>query len=315
MVKALLTTHYALCFFFFELMILRLMLTAALMTMSQQKHSEDARRIAMEDIGSHPDEMDTGKALLRKIEKAMDNSPKYDLKSPETTPEGQLMLNPKLTRKEAIKLAKKDYNRRNAARARYRNKSLHDDLQQRVYKLIHEKQVVMKERTTLEQQIVDLKRQNANLVQMDQKLREDVKEGSKASVYRMGVPPTLESILEKQACSPVCSSSDRLSLHAPLFPSLRTVALLDYDNARLILRQKIEQEAQERRKHNLLQRIGVMRLLDARRANQVSLVGRESQAILPLLAAAATGRNSSTINTFSGQSAATLDPSTRFLLR
>ena len=287
------TAHNALCFSFDLILRITFTFIAALLTMYQQKNSKDSRRKALQDIASHSDEMDTDKALLRKIEKAMDNNPKYDLKSPETTPEGQLLLNPKLTRKEAIKLAKKDYNRRNAARARYRNKSLHDDLQQRVYKLIQEKQQVMKERTALEQQIVDLKKQNASLVQMDLKLREGFKQGSKAS----------------------SSSGDSLSLHKPLLPSLRTAALLDYDNARLILRQRIEQEAQERRKQDLLQRIGVVRLLEARRANQVSLVGRENQAILPMLAAAAaSGRNSSIINTFSGQSAAASDPSTRFLL-
>lgn len=53
------------------------------------------------------------------------------------TVEGQLASNPNMSREEAKEAAKKEYNRRNAARARVRNKDMVKSLQKRVNELTH----------------------------------------------------------------------------------------------------------------------------------------------------------------------------------
>ena len=61
-----------------------------------------------------------------------------------------------------------------AARARYRNKSLQGDLQQKVYQLLKNKEQVLKERRELEEQIAGLRQKNVSLIQMDQSLRQSL---------------------------------------------------------------------------------------------------------------------------------------------
>lgn len=88
-----------------------------------------------------------------------------DLRAPETTPNGQLLLNPNLTMDEAALFAKREYNRRNAARARYRSKGLQDNLQQKVYRLAQDTEKLNKEREDLEKLVSDLQKQNRQLME------------------------------------------------------------------------------------------------------------------------------------------------------
>jgi hypothetical protein len=100
-----------------------------------------------------------------KISNAKDKKPALDLRAPETTPNGQLLLNPNLTMDEATLFAKREYNRRNAARARYRTKGLQDTLQQKVYRLAQDTEKLQKERKELEKLISDLQTQNRQLIE------------------------------------------------------------------------------------------------------------------------------------------------------
>jgi hypothetical protein len=100
-----------------------------------------------------------------KINNAKDKKPALNLRAPETTPNGQLLLNPNLTMDEATLFAKREYNRRNAARARYRTKGLQDTLQQKVYRLAQDTEKLQKERKELEKLISDLQTQNRQLLE------------------------------------------------------------------------------------------------------------------------------------------------------
>lgn len=96
---------------------------------------------------------------------ADDKKSTLDLRAPETTPDGQLSLNPNLTMEEATLFAKREYNRRNAARARHRSKGLQDNLQQKVYHLAQETDKLNKEREKLEKLVSELQTQNRLLME------------------------------------------------------------------------------------------------------------------------------------------------------
>ena len=81
-----------------------------------------------------------------------------------TTPEGQMQKNPYMTYEEARIAAKREYNRRNAARARVRSKKLVDDLQQKVYKLTHEVGQLKNANQGLKAQVESLTKNNNDLL-------------------------------------------------------------------------------------------------------------------------------------------------------
>ena len=80
------------------------------------------------------------------------------------TPEGQLRRNPGLGEEEARIAAKREYNRRNAARARTRNKALIGDLQRKVTKLTRYTEDLQRRNDILRAQLDMLSTQNQELM-------------------------------------------------------------------------------------------------------------------------------------------------------
>jgi hypothetical protein len=81
-----------------------------------------------------------------------------------TTPEGQLAMNPKLTSKAAATEAKREYNRRNAARARKRNKHMVGGLQEKVHSLTRRAEELQRSNDVLQAQLEVLQTQNRDLL-------------------------------------------------------------------------------------------------------------------------------------------------------
>jgi hypothetical protein len=82
-----------------------------------------------------------------------------------TTPEGQMAMNPgKLTAKAAATEAKREYNRRNAARARKRNKHMVGDLQEKVHSLTKRTEDLQRSNDVLRAQLEVLQTQNRDLL-------------------------------------------------------------------------------------------------------------------------------------------------------
>jgi hypothetical protein len=81
-----------------------------------------------------------------------------------TTPEGQMAMNPKLTAKAAATEAKREYNRRNAARARKRSKYMVGDLQEQVHSLTSRAEDLQRSNDVLQAQIEVLQSQNRDLL-------------------------------------------------------------------------------------------------------------------------------------------------------
>jgi hypothetical protein len=81
-----------------------------------------------------------------------------------TTPEGQMAMNPKLTAKAAGTEAKREYNRRNAARARKRNKHHVGGLEEKVYSLTKRTEDLQRSNDVLQAQVEVLQRQNQVLL-------------------------------------------------------------------------------------------------------------------------------------------------------
>lgn len=81
-----------------------------------------------------------------------------------TTAEGQMAINPNMTAKVASTEAKREYNRRNAARARKRNKHLVGDLQEKVHKLTRRAEDLERSNDVLQAQLEVLQSQNRDLL-------------------------------------------------------------------------------------------------------------------------------------------------------
>jgi hypothetical protein len=81
-----------------------------------------------------------------------------------TTPEGQMAMNPKLTLKVAATEAKREYNRRNAARARKRNKHMVGGLQEKVNLLTKRTDELQRSNDVLQAQLEVLQTQNRDLL-------------------------------------------------------------------------------------------------------------------------------------------------------
>jgi hypothetical protein len=81
-----------------------------------------------------------------------------------TTPEGQLGMNPKLTEKEAATESKREYNRRNAARSRKRNKFMVGELNEKVHSLTKRTEDLQRSNDVLQAQIDVLQTQNRDLL-------------------------------------------------------------------------------------------------------------------------------------------------------
>ncbi len=92
-----------------------------------------------------------------------DESVEEDGEHDPTTPEGQMAINPKLTLKAAATEAKREYNRRNAARARKRNKHMVGGLQEKVHLLTKRTEDLQRSNDVLQAQLEVLQTQNREL--------------------------------------------------------------------------------------------------------------------------------------------------------
>jgi hypothetical protein len=81
-----------------------------------------------------------------------------------TTTEGQMAMNPNMTLKAACTEAKREYNRRNAARARKRNKNMVGDLQEKVHSLTRRAEDLQRSNDVLQAQLEVLQSQNRDLL-------------------------------------------------------------------------------------------------------------------------------------------------------
>jgi hypothetical protein len=93
-----------------------------------------------------------------------DESVEEDAEHDLTTPEGQMAMNSKLTSKEAGTEAKREYNRRNAARARKRNKHMVGDLQEKIKSLTKRTEDLQRSNDMLQAQLEVLQTQNRDLL-------------------------------------------------------------------------------------------------------------------------------------------------------
>jgi hypothetical protein len=93
-----------------------------------------------------------------------DESVEEDGEHDPTTPEGQMAMNPKLTEKAATTEEKREYNRRNAARARKRNKNMVGDLQEKVHSLTKRTEDLQRSNDVLQAQLEVLRTQNRDLL-------------------------------------------------------------------------------------------------------------------------------------------------------
>jgi hypothetical protein len=93
-----------------------------------------------------------------------DDSFEEDGEHDPTTPEGQMAMNPKLTAKAAGTEAKREYNRRNAARARKRNKHMVGGLQEKVHSLTKRAEDLQRSNDVLQAQLEVLQSQNRDLL-------------------------------------------------------------------------------------------------------------------------------------------------------
>jgi hypothetical protein len=81
-----------------------------------------------------------------------------------TTTEGQMSLNPNISANAACTEAKREYNRRNAARARTRNKHMVGDLQEKVHSLTRCAEDLQRSNDVLQAQLEVLQSQNRDLL-------------------------------------------------------------------------------------------------------------------------------------------------------
>jgi hypothetical protein len=121
-------------------------------TSTSQLHSMTHKKQKLQDDGGDDDDDD---------DSVEDGD--YDERDP-TTKEGQMFLNPNMTSKAACTEAKREYNRRNAARARKRNKHMVGDLQGQVHSLTRRADSLQRSNDVLQAQLEVLQSQNRDLL-------------------------------------------------------------------------------------------------------------------------------------------------------
>jgi hypothetical protein len=128
---------------------------------------KDKKRKAVVYISSEPTSS-FAKTPTRKLLKkqklrydlTFDDDGQHDL----TTQEGQMTMNPKMTIQEGATEARREYNRRNAARARKRNKLMVGDLQENVESLTNRVEDLIRLNDMLQTQLKVLQTQNRDLL-------------------------------------------------------------------------------------------------------------------------------------------------------
>jgi hypothetical protein len=107
----------------------------------------------------------TSTSELHKKQKLQDDdTAEEDFEHGLTTPEGQMALNPSMTEDEAKAEAKREYNRRNAARARKRNKHMVGGLQEKIHGLTKRAEDLQRSNDVLCAQLEVLQTQNRVLL-------------------------------------------------------------------------------------------------------------------------------------------------------
>jgi hypothetical protein len=134
---------------------------------NQDKMKRNALAISSESsygTSSLPKTKTSTGELRKKHKFQVDESGEEDGEHDLTTQEGQMAMNPKLTSLEAGTEAKREYNRRNAARARKRNKHMVGDLQEKVHTLTKRTEDLQKFNDVLQAQLEVLQTQNRDLL-------------------------------------------------------------------------------------------------------------------------------------------------------
>jgi len=137
------------------------------------------------------DPPDNVKESIKRQKKA-DAELKADENASLTTPEGQLAKNPGITAEQACVAAKREYNRRNAMRARKRAKGKMEDLQQQALSLKKDVSKLRETNDQLQAKLATLKEQNRDLIRIGQEQRRDTISSSNkppSSTLSQSAPP------------------------------------------------------------------------------------------------------------------------------
>jgi hypothetical protein len=154
-------------------------------TRHQTTQNKDKKK--RKDVDINSESSDCAKKQKLQDDESVEEDDEHDL----TTPEGQMAMNPKLTSKAAATEAKREYNRRNAARARKRNKHMVGGLQEKVHSLTKRTEDLQRSNDVLQAQLEVLQTQNRELLV----LRPDTE--PKAQVKSLSSNDTMSQLLEK----------------------------------------------------------------------------------------------------------------------
>jgi hypothetical protein len=134
-------------------------------TKNKDKKKRKALAVSNESSSGASSFPKTSTGEIHKKQKIQDDdSFEEDGEHDPTTPEGQMAMNPKLTAKAAGTEAKREYNRRNAARARKRNKHMVGGLQEKVHSLTKRTEDLQRSNDVLQAQLEVLQSQNRDLL-------------------------------------------------------------------------------------------------------------------------------------------------------
>jgi hypothetical protein len=120
-------------------------------------------------------------ALLKKQKQYDDTLHGDDGEHDLTTPEGQMAMNPKMTAKASVTEARREYNRRNAARGRKRNKIMVSGLQDKVDSLTKRIEYLQKSEVVLQAQLGVLQTQHVDLLVSCSRRTERIKAQAQSS--------------------------------------------------------------------------------------------------------------------------------------
>ena len=152
------------------------------------------------------------KARKRRNLTQLNDNPDLDLHVDITTTSGQLAQNPHYTTEQAKSEAKREYNRRNAARSRVRNKHLMANLQERCALLSERVATVERENQLLRAQVAMFQEQRASTSSAG--LTEQALQSS------LVFPPSVPLAAQQQMSSPLLQqllrSSDNMAQQQPL---------------------------------------------------------------------------------------------------
>jgi hypothetical protein len=152
------------------------------------------------------------------------------------TTEGQLHARPGVTPDDAKTAAKREYNRRNAARARMRNKGVVSDLQKKIANLAQHEAELQRANEVLQVQVKVLERQYQDLLQS--RKMEYNRAIMKPPPAQTSLEPLLTTALRQETNTPAAAPSPQLT-------SASTLGGLDENMLQLVWRIILQQRQQQ----------------------------------------------------------------------